>query len=1095
MNDTRPKGIQFSDLVDAASVRRLMELFYGVTGILSAILDADGTVVAAAGWHEICRKFHRENPISAARCRESDACIADHIGEGAPFIDYHCKNGLWDAASPILVEGMHVGTVFFGQFFYEDTPPDEEFFRAQAAELGFDEAAYLEALRKVPVFSRERVAGIMAFYSELAGLLSRMGQETLERRRAESELKGYKDRLEDIVEERTLQLEREAAERREAEAKYMEIFDSAVEGIYRVRWGGALMEANPATASILGYDSTGQMLRELENVADLYIDKAERAAFLRHLIESDRVSNYELHLRRRDGRDIWISTSARLKRDAEGNPLFIDGLATDITEHKRAETAFQEANERFALAADAAGLGVWDLDLASGKAVWDDRMHSLYNIDRRQFAGDCAAWKKTVHPDDLAPLTELMEKAIRDKCPFDTQFRIRWPDKTVRHIRALAKVLCNHWGEAVRMIGVSYDITDQVRFEQELKRSQALTRDIIDSLDSHIALLDGAGCIVMVNKSWRDFARENDGDEALLAEGADYLESCRRASCGDDAEKAKAMIEGIGRVLAGDAEAFEMEYPCHSPDLKRWFLLRAHRLNSGEPGCVAAHIDITMLRAAEENLRRNEALSRGLLDAITESAFLMDSSGRILAANETMAKRLGFDGPEAIIGKDAYGVVPPDIAEQRRRHVEQAKATKKPMRFLDVRKERVIDQVIYPVISESGRVTELAVFGRDVTDEKKALEELRNSEERLRRAVIEAPFPIMLHAEDGEVLLLSRRWTELSGYTLWDIPNTSDWEHFTGGDPSPTVRAARQRLFDQDLRVHEGEIAVRTKNGFERIWDFSSAPLGRLPDGRKLVISMAMDVTRRKRMQRELEQRSKDLERSNLELEQFAYVASHDLREPLRKVAGFAGLFAKKYRDRIDERGERYLWYIDDAVKRLQGLIDSLLLFSRVGRKQGPPEKVSMGKVLDHVLEDLELSIKENQADIRREELPEVWINPELARMLMQNLISNAIKFRSEAAPRIRIECRDQGEELEFTVKDNGIGVEREYADRIFGIFQRLHTREEYPGSGIGLAICKKIVEHYGGRIWLADESGPGAAFRFVLPREPDVRQENENHA
>ena len=645
MNDTRPKGIQFSDLVDAASVRRLMELFSSATGILSAILDADGTVVAAAGWLEICRKFHRENPISAARCRESDACIADHIGEGAPFIDYHCKNGLWDAASPILVEGMHVGTVFFGQFFYEDTPPDEEFFRAQAAELGFDEAAYLEALRKVPVFSRERVAGIMAFYSELAGLLSRMGQETLERRRAETELRGYKDRLEDIVEERTLQLEKEAAERREAEAKYLEIFDSAVEGIYRVRWGGALMEANPATASILGYDSTGQMLRELENVADLYIDKAERAAFLRHLIESDRVSNYELHLRRRDGRDIWISTSARLKRDAEGNPLFIDGLATDITEHKRAETALQEANERFALAADAAGLGVWDLDLASEKVVWDDLMHSLYNIDRRQFAGDCAAWKKTLHPDDLAPLTELAGKAIRGEQPLDTQFRIRWPDGTVRHIRALAKVLCDHRGEAVRMIGVSYDITDQVRFELDL--------------------------------------------------------------------------------------------------------------------------------------RRNEALSRGLLDAITESAFLMDSSGRILAANETTAKRLGFDGPEAIIGKDAYAMLPPDIGEERRRKVEQAKATKTPMRFLDIRKERVIDQVIYPVISETGRVTELAVFGRDVTDEKKALEELRNSEERLRRAVIEAPFPIMLHAEDGEVLLLSRRWTELSGYTLWDIPNTSDWANCT----------------------------------------------------------------------------------------------------------------------------------------------------------------------------------------------------------------------------------------------------------------------------------------------------------------------------
>lgn len=274
------------------------------------------------------------------------------------------------------------------------------------------------------------------------------------------------------------------------------------------------------------------------------------------------------------------------------------------------------------------------------------------------------------------------------------------------------------------------------------------------------------------------------------------------------------------------------------------------------------------------------------------------------------------------------------------------------------------------------------------------------------------------------------------------------------------------------------------------------------PSGPREVHTLAVDVDRmRERVLRELsavrsantalQGRALELERSNSELEQFAYVASHDLQEPLRKVASFCQLLQRRYVGQLDARADQYIEFAVDGAKRMQALIDDLLDFSRVGRIEPEPVLVSCGSALSQARVNLAAEIRATEAIIEADELPSVRAEFSLLTSLFQNLIGNAIKFRSDQPPVVRITVNELDETFWlFSVSDNGIGIHADYAERIFVIFQRLHGRSEYDGTGIGLAMCRKIVEHYGGRIWLDTTYQGGANFCFTLPVAPAEDEE-----
>jgi PAS domain S-box-containing protein len=290
------------------------------------------------------------------------------------------------------------------------------------------------------------------------------------------------------------------------------------------------------------------------------------------------------------------------------------------------------------------------------------------------------------------------------------------------------------------------------------------------------------------------------------------------------------------------------------------------------------------------------------------------------------------------------------------------------------------------------------------------------------------------------------------------------------------------------------DLYARRKDGTEFPVDIGLWTVKR-EDG-LFVITAVRDLTEIKRLQAELvrehrelvearralEEAVAELKRSNADLQQFAYVASHDLQEPLRMVASYTQLLAKRYKGKLDSDADEFIGYAVDGATRMQRLIQDLLVYSRVNTQGQAFEPTSVEAVLDAALGNLRAAVEESRAVVTHDPLSTVMADERQLLQLFQNLLSNALKFRGEQPPRVHVSAERRGSEWLFSVRDNGIGIDPQYAERIFVVFQRLHNMAEYPGTGIGLAICKKIVERHGGRIWMESQLGKGATFYFTLP-------------
>ena len=251
----------------------------------------------------------------------------------------------------------------------------------------------------------------------------------------------------------------------------------------------------------------------------------------------------------------------------------------------------------------------------------------------------------------------------------------------------------------------------------------------------------------------------------------------------------------------------------------------------------------------------------------------------------------------------------------------------------------------------------------------------------------------------------------------------------------------------------------------------------------------------RRQAEEDLAQKVVELARSNAELEQFAYVASHDLQEPLRTIANYTQLLAERYRGKLDEQADKYIAYSVDGAVRMQALIQDLLKFSRVGRAEIEPRTTDCRRVVEHALTNLHATVLESRATVKWDSMPVVKADPSQLTLVFQNLIANAIKFHGPERPVIQIDAEKTDHEWVFTVADNGIGIPAENWQDIFVTFRRLHTRAEYEGNGIGLSICKKIIERHGGRIWIEAQANPGCSFKFTLPTEPLLKAPQETRA
>ena len=355
-------------------------------------------------------------------------------------------------------------------------------------------------------------------------------------------------------------------------------------------------------------------------------------------------------------------------------------------------------------------------------------------------------------------------------------------------------------------------------------------------------------------------------------------------------------------------------------------------------------------------------------------------------------------------------------------------------------------------------------------------------EERFHRLVQRAPLGLCFVRDDGRIAYVNDRFIRVFGYTLRDVPTLDAWWLLAYPNEGyrewvlETWGAAVGRAAEDGVDIQPIEYDVTCSDGAVRIVEIGGIVL---PDG---FLATFIDVTERRQAERELRAANSRLARSNRDLEQFAYVASHDLQEPLRMVASYTQLLAEAYTGKLDETADRYIGFAVEGATRMHRLLNDLLEFSRVDSQAMVFAPTPCAEVVEGVLHDLQGRIAESGATLRVGPLPTVLADRIQLGRIFQNLISNAIKFRDEAATVVEISAHRDGAWWEFDVQDNGIGIAPKFHDRIFTIFQRLNTRDKYPGTGIGLAIVKRIVERHGGTIRVDSALGGGARFTFSLP-------------
>lgn len=486
---------------------------------------------------------------------------------------------------------------------------------------------------------------------------------------------------------------------------------------------------------------------------------------------------------------------------------------------------------------------------------------------------------------------------------------------------------------------------------------------------------------------------------------------------------------------------------------------------------LASIIDISERKRAEERFRL-------VVEAAPNAMLMTDRNRRITLVNQKTEELFGYARQE-LLGEPIEMLVPERYRNRHPAHVDgffrepKARAMGAGRELFGRRadgSEVPIEIGLNPIEIADGLFTLASVI--DISERKRA----EAAHERLAAIVESSEDAIVSKTLDGIITSWNRGAEQLFGYTAKEAVG------------QPILMLVPDRLIEEELRV----LDLIRRN--ERVDHFET--LHRRKDGSEVHVSVRVspirnglgDIVGESQIARditELKERDAELQRSNAELEQFAYVASHDLQEPLRMVANYTELLAQRYKGKLDEKADKYIHYASDGAHRMQRLVADLLAYSRVGSQGKALLPVASDAVVDRVLHSLRKVIQETHATVERDRLPTVMADELQLGQLFQNLIGNAVKFRSDEAPRIAIKAVFEGVRWHFSVADNGIGMEMQYADRIFQMFQRLHEIGKYEGSGIGLAIAKRIVERHGGRIWVESQPGAGTTFHLTLLAAP----------
>lgn len=844
------------------------------------------------------------------------------------------------------------------------------------------------------------------------------------------------------------------------------------------------------------YDYTGTTLEEMQGWGWEKVhhpDHIERVVdFVKEAWKRPEPFELTFPLRSKTGDYQWFLTRAVPILDEDGKILRWIGTNTNIHEQKLAEEAATKSNERFQLINKATQDAIWDWDLKTNQVLWNEALYQMFGYTAEQVEETAQWWYDHIHPDDrervVHSIHEVIDAAGKN---WTGEYRFASADGSYKTVFDRGFIIHDHTGITIRMLGSMQDITSRKEAEQAIRESESRFRTLANDTPAFLFTADAETNLDFVNRRWLEFVG--------LKEEEGFGKSWAKVTHPDDVEPMYAIY----------ADAVKNKKPYHfeirqknTQGEYRWVLWNGiPRLDAKGDliGIVGIGIDITEQKRVQELVQASETRFRQMADLVPQILWTARPDGSIDYYNKRWYQ---YTGVAEDSGSEEWApFIYPDDQPQMNRVWMSSIHSGKVYQFEFRLREGATGNYRWfiakavPVHDSNGNLVKWFGATTDIHEQKLFEETLRESESRFRTLAEALPQMVWMSNEKGEIEYASAEWLQYSG--IGDAAKA--WAYMIHPEDKQVSEEAYAEAFisGQPFRY---ELRVRNKDGQYR-WHYSVAEPVKDASGRVIkwigtLTDMHDQKTFTEKLEAEVAQRTKDLQRSNEDLQQFAHVASHDLKEPVRKVRTFSNRLRDEYGSELPEKAKSYLNKVESAASRMYSMIDGVLAYSSLAAVDQVQEQVDLNKILSQIENDLELVISAQRATVYYQRLPVVNGYTLLLHQLFYNLINNSLKFaKADLPPVIRIEAGQPSEEelrlngldksknwVRLVLTDNGIGFSPAYKDKIFQTFSRLNSKDKYEGTGLGLALCKKIVERHEGAIWAESEEGEGASFIMVLP-------------
>lgn len=1055
---------RLQDLIDIKHFQNLQDRLNTIYSFPSSIIDNEGNILTATAWQDVCTKFHRKNKETEQLCIKSDQYISDHIHEAKPAISYRCPHGLMDNATPIIIDGIHYGNFFTGQFFLEK--PDLELFRTQAQKYGFDEQAYIAAVNKVPVWTQEQLNNYLFFIKGLITVISESGMK----------------KLKEIEHRKQIQ---------KNEKRYRSILKAAIDGYWLTDTKGRLLEVNDAYCRMSGYNEEELLNMHISELE--FVETPEIIAEHMKLVVTKGSDRFETRHRRKDGSVFDVEVSIQFPPEDGGQCVC---FLRDITDRKRAEKALKESEERYNLAMDASRDGVYEWDLETREIYYSPGWKRMLGYEPDELPDDFSVWEKLTRPEDVEKSWQIMNEVAEGKRErFEVEFQMRHKDGHWIHILSRSNIYKDGNGKPVRVVGTHVDITDSIYQRERLRLSESRYRKAQE--------LGKVG-------NWEYNLKTTEFWGSDEAKKIFELDPYKNSFTIEEVEGCIIERERVHQALVDlieNRKPYNLEYDIitkKTGERKTFVSMAEIETDAAKnPVKVSGVIhDITERKQAEEALQEKTKFLQNIIDTTSDLVAVTDMEGNFKFIGPAH-RFLGYN-PDSLIGRNVMEFVHPDDYQETATAFAEFLANREDGRKVEYRYRRVDGDYLWFetvgkfILDDAGNPKEILFSSRDFTAHKKAEAQIESAQDQFQSLVNNIPGIVYRCKldKDWTMLFMSDAIDTLSGYPASDFIGNAvrTYESIIHPDDTDYVAQnvhsafAEGRSWNIEYRIchKEGDIRWVQEKGREISGeDCSAASL----DG------FILDITDRRQAEFQREKLQEQLNQAQ-KMESVGRLAggvAHDFNNMLGVILGNIELTrdSKLLDDELDEQ----LAEAQQAARQSAELTTQLLAFSRLQHSQ--PVRVSADQHIESSLRILRRMVGASTVLSWQPGAPggNLLLDPAQFDQILMNLVLNARDAMEERGT-ITISTRigllpstlhdpdrpdtTSSQYVCIAVEDEGAGMDKETQSHVFEPF--FTTKLLGHGTGLGLATVYGIVKQSLGFITLKSEQGKGSQFDIYFP-------------